>query len=278
MKNNIYGFHIDDTPSVIGQELFRALDYGANLVQLFVYPDKKYEELYENFKDSSIKKNIKIVVHAPYTINIASNWNPYSYSINQIINQITLASKIGAFGLVIHMGKKLKESKEIAYNNMLSALLYVHSKTSEFSNVKIILETPSGMGTEMCYTIEDFAYFFNKLSKHRNEDIRNRFRICIDTCHIFAAGYDIRQKKDIDEYIKTFDNLIGLRYIGLIHLNDSKKNIGSKIDRHESLGKGFIGKKGLLYIIKIFKQFSLPIILETPSIYHQSEIEKYLSI
>lgn len=277
MKDNIYGFHINDTPSVVCQELFRVLDYGANLVQLFVYPDQKYIGLYENFKDSSKEKNIKIVVHAPYTINIASKWDIYSYGVNHIISQIILASKIGAFGIVIHMGKQLKESKETAYNNMLSMLLHVHNKTSEFANVKIILETPSGMGTELCYTIEDFAYFFNKLSQHRNEGVRNRFRVCIDTCHIFAAGYDIRKKENIDEYIKTFDNLVGLRYIGLVHLNDSKKDIGSKIDRHESLGKGFIGKKGLLYMIKLFKQFSLPIVLETPSIYHRSEINEYLS-
>lgn len=277
-KHNLYGFHINDSPDVINQELFRVIDYKTNLVQLFIYPDSKYISLYENFRDSAIKKNIKIVVHAPYTINIAAEWDNYSWSINSLIEQIILASKIGAFGIVVHMGKQLKESRESSYNNMLSALLYVHNKTLKQLETKIILETPSGMGTELCYKMEDFAYFFKKLSLNKNENISNRFKICIDTCHIFAAGYDIRDKKSVDQYIKTFDDIIGLRYISLIHLNDSKREIGSNIDRHESLGKGYIGKDGLKYITKLFKQYSIPIILETPSKYHHSEIKDYLSI
>ena len=166
-------------------------------------------------------------------------------------------------------------TKEEAYNNMYTALLYVHEKTKQYLNTKILLETSSGQGSELCFKLNAFAHFFKKISKHSNKEIKNRFGICLDTCHIFASGYDIRNKNTVTIFLDTFEEMIGLKHIKLIHLNDSKNNIGSLLDRHESINKGYIGK-GLIHIIRFFKKINIPIILETPNNSYQIEINKYL--
>jgi deoxyribonuclease-4 len=262
----LIGIHINDD---IFLEAIEAKNLNYNLVQLFVNSsNKKYNE----FNLLLQYNKIKCVVHAAYSINIGREWDHYSFWINQLIHEIELAHKIGSFGIVVHMGKQLNLTKEQTINNMYSCLLYVHNKTKMFSSVKIILETPAGQGTEMCYKLEDLANFYKKFSHNKIEDIRNRFRICIDTCHIFAAGYDIRTKGAISMYLDTFEEMIGLRHVALIHLNDSKNELGSKKDRHENIGKGFIGSIALKYFVDFFSNINVPIILETPANYHKEEM------
>ena len=180
------GAHIIDDPKEIIYEIDRITNVGANAVQLFVFPDYKDQSIYEVFKDKAKLKGITAIVHGSYIINTAKNWNEYSWWVVQLIDEIELANKIGSNSLIIHMGKQLNLSKEQAYNNMYTLLLYVHSKTKKYSNTKIVLEYPSGQGSELCYKIEDFAYFFKKFSLNKNIEIQDRFRICLDTCHIFC--------------------------------------------------------------------------------------------
>lgn len=270
------GAHINDDPKEINFEIDRILNMKANTVQLFVYPDYKDITYYDIFKKNVIHKNITVIVHASYTINLSANWDEYSWQINQFINEIELANYIGALNIVIHMGKQMDLTKEQAYNNMFTALIYIHNKTKKYNSTRILLEYPSGQGSEICYKLEDFAYFFKKFSLHRNPDIQDRFRICIDTCHIFSAGYDITTKSKVDMYIDALEELIGLKYIALIHLNDSKKELGSNVDRHQNLGDGFIGKEGLKYFAKQMQKMTIPIVLETPYKKHKSEIKNYL--
>ena len=271
----MYGVHINSDPNNILDEIDFVKKIGGNMVQLFVDPLYKNQQIYTEFKNKLQKNNMKCVVHASYTINLASHWDQYSWSIKQFINEIELAHSINAVGIVVHMGKRIGLSKEESYNNMFTALTYVHNKTKNH-NTRIFIETPSGQGSEICYEVEEFAHFFSKLSKHNNEEIRNRFRMCLDTCHIFAAGYDITDSKKTADYLQVIEKNIGIKNIGLIHLNDSKKNIGSKIDRHESLGNGFIGKNGLMTIVKFFKKIETPMILETPNrALHINEISTY---
>lgn len=208
--------------------------------------------------------NGKYVLHASYTINCAKDWNEYSAHINQFINEIEVAHNLDAIGIIIHMGKQMDLPIEQAMYNMYTALLYVHTKTLKYKSVKILLETSTGQGSEMCYKLEDFAYFFKKLIHHKNKEVADRFRVCLDTCHIFAAGYDIRTEQNITLYLEAFEELIGLHYIDLVHLNDSLNELGSNVDRHENLGKGHIGLDALLYIKKYFHNLGVAIVLETP--------------
>lgn len=273
---SVFGVHIDDDPNHILDELDRVYNINGNFVQLFVYPQFKNQSVYTEFYNKLKSKKMYCVVHASYTINIAGDWDEYSWWVKQFIAEISLADVIGAIGIVIHMGKQLDLPKENALNNMYSTLLYVHNKTKQHKNVKIILETPTGQGSELCYNIEDLAYFFKKFSSHPNPEIQNRFKICLDTCHIFSAGYDIRTKKSVIEFLKNVEKLINIKNVALIHLNDSRKELGSHVDRHENLGKGFIGKIGLKEFAKIFKEQNVPIILETSGLFHKEEIKNYL--
>ena len=251
------GIHIDIDPPF--DDLLKYHKLG--IIQLFV--NSKYKH-YDELAKFLINNKIKCVVHASYTINLASDWTEYSWNVKQFIEEIELASKINAIGIVVHMGKQLDLSLEKAYNNMYTALLHVHNQTKKYQNIKIILETSTGQGSEICYKIEDLIYFFSKFINHPNKEINNRFRLCLDTCHIFSAGYDLRDKKNINNYLKLIKKQIGFKYIALIHLNDSKKDLGQHVDRHENIGNGCIGKSGLVYFANVFKKLDIPIILETP--------------
>lgn len=260
------GTHISSRIDYLIQSTQYIMDNGGNLIQIMVDPlkgqEKKYRKMYTEFRDFAKKNEIQIVVHASYIINLARKWDSYSPSIRQFIDEIKLANFIGANLIVVHMGKFIELTKEEALNNMYTALLYVHQQTKKFSSTKILLETPSGQGSEIGYKIEDFSYFYKKISKINQ--IGKRFGICVDTCHVFAAGYDLTSKSTIYMYLESFEELIGLRHIKLIHLNDSKKELGSKTDRHDNIGIGKIGVEGLVFFANYFKNINIPIVLETP--------------
>lgn len=258
------GAHIDnDVDNLIDSSIIVKKN-GGNYVQVFVNIMNKKQHKYENFKKFLIENKIECVVHASYTINCSQNWTNHSWWIRQFVEEIRCADKIGAIGIVVHLGKQLDLSKEEALNNMYSSLLYVHSETSSCKPL-IFIETSTGQGSEICYQLEDLAHFYRKILSHKNIVIKNRIKLCVDTCHIFSAGYDIRNENTIEQYLDRFNELIGLENIKLIHLNDSKNDIGQKLDRHENLGQGYIGKKALLHFAKIFIKLHVPIILETPS-------------
>ena len=138
---------------------------------------------------------------------------------------------------------------------------YVLNNTPK--NTKILLETPCGQGTELGGRLEEFRIIYNKFS----EEQKQRLRICVDTCHVFAAGYDLSEPTKVKQFIKTFDTLIGWKYVDLIHLNDSRTVLNSKLDRHELLDEGHIKLKGLTCMIKFAYKANIPLILETPGGY-----------
>jgi deoxyribonuclease-4 len=265
----MYGIHIESTPkTLINQiELYKNL----KCVQLFVNIDKKYKSYYDDFKKITKKYNIQPIVHASYTINIAQNWDEYSWWTNQLILEINIAHKIDAKIIVLHLGKSLDIDITVALNNMYSFLLYIANKTKDIP-IKILLETSSGQGSEMCIKLEDLSHFINKLLHHKNKLISDKFGICIDTCHIFSAGYDINNKQTVSTYIKKFDKLIGIKNIKLFHINNSKTKLGSNVDRHDNLEHGTIQIDGLKEIIKFGHKLNIPLILETPDEYINDDL------
>jgi deoxyribonuclease IV len=269
-----FGAHPDSGDLIKGAEEIK--NSGGNLIQIFV-TNKSDSELLE-FKNYINKNNMKVVVHSNYMHNLARNWDNYSWWIKSIETEIKQAHLIGASGLVIHFGKKLDLSIEEAYNNMYTSLVYLHNKMIEYDDIVIFLETPTGQGSEICSTLEDLSYFYKKFSKNQNKDIKNRFKLCIDTCHLFAAGYNLKTKKDIKIFLETLEELIGLRYIGLVHLNDSMLDIGEQRDRHDNIGNGYIGFVGLKHIFDYFKKLGVPIILETPNYGFRMEIKMLMGV
>lgn len=261
------GLHIDSTPSSLIEQIKYYHNKKCKVIQLFVSLNKSANNLYKPIKELCKKLNMKISVHISYTINIANDPNKYSWEIRQFIEEIKIAHKIGAFAIVVHLGKQLDLPLEIALNNMLINLLKVYNETKDL-NINILLETSTGQGSELCYNLDDFAKFYKKIREH------NIFGICLDTCHIFNAGYDISNIKSVENYFKEFDEKIGLTEIKLIHLNDSYNKLGQKVDRHANIGKGYIGDIGLKQIIMFFSKIGVPLVLETPYEYINEDFEK----
>jgi len=266
----MFGLHIDSDPKNINKELIKYKNLKC--IQLFVNINDKYKNEYIEFKNTSNKFNQNIIVHLSYTINIAQQWDEYSWWITQCIIEINTSADIGAKYVVLHLGKSLDMDLNITLNNMYSCLLYIANKIKDI-DIKILLETSSGQGSEMCIKLEDLSKFINKLLQNKNKNISNKFGICIDTCHIFNAGYNLNTKEDVYNYLTEFDKYIGLKNIKLIHLNNSKSELGANIDRHENLEKGKINIEGLGEIIKFAKKLEIPLILETPDIYIDDDIK-----
>jgi deoxyribonuclease-4 len=217
-------------------------------------------QIFANNVNNKFLKNKKIVIHANYTINFAKDWDENSPWIQEAINTINIANSINAYGVVFHLGKQMKLTKQEAYNNMYMSIIYVLSMTKKCKNVKILIETVAGQGSEMCSKIEDLGYFVKKF--HKVTGIKNRLFVCIDTCHLFAAGYEL----DEDFFIK-FDKLIGIKRIKLVHLNNSKNIKNSHVDRHDGLFVGKIDTVVLKRVKKYFQGLKVPIIIESPSKY-----------
>lgn len=213
-------------------------------------------------QELELPTDFKVVVHYSYSINLAHTWNKNDWWIQQLITEIESADKIGAFALVIHTGKSMYYAESAAINNMFSSLLYVHQETSK-SSVKLLIETPAGQGTELLTDILDFVRFIKKFSN--NNELSDRFGICIDTCHIYSAGYDISEKKGISMFFDTIDKEVGISKIKLVHLNNSKSDLGSGVDRHDNLESGTLSMKSIRTIAQFIDALGIPMILETPS-------------
>lgn len=269
-----FGAHFDLTKRSVKECFDIAKSVGCNLIQ--VNSTKTLSTDVDRFE---LEKNkLGIVIHSHYFINIAKD---IDRSISLITKDIIIARKIGAIGVVVHTGKSVSLDINEAKKNMYNVLISIAENTEEYdtkiysSNPKIILETSSGQGTETCSDIGDFVKFYKKLKKSK---YGNRFIVCVDTCHIFAAGYNIKKKEEIKTFFSYLTKSIGNDQIGLIHLNDSKRDLGSNIDRHDNIGNGFIGKPALKYIFNMFKKIGVPIILETPNRDETLEMEiKYLT-
>lgn len=270
-----FGSHISTNKGLITAAQ-KIKDSGGNMLQIFK-PDKDIDsKSCKLFKQYLVNNKMKVVVHSSYKHNLANSWDSSSWWIKNILSEIQFCYKIGAVGLVIHTGKQLNLTLPEAYNNVYTSLIHIHNKTKDCSDVKILLETASGQGSEICYKIEDLAHLYRKISKSPNSDIRKRVKLCIDTCHIFSAGYDIRTKNSVKMYLEAFEELIGVKNVKLIHFNDSKVDIGCRKDRHQNIGKGFIGVTGLTEVFKQFKRLNVPIILETPNKGYKTEINLYV--
>jgi deoxyribonuclease-4 len=196
--------------------------------------------------------------HSSYLINLASAdkaLNEKSYlSFKEEVERCNLL-KIG--NLVIHPGSHLGTGEEVGMDRIVANLNRVFDEVNN-NTVTVCLETTAGQGTNLGYTFEQIAYMINKV------DDKAHVGVCMDTCHIFAAGYPIIDPKDYKKTMKAFEDVIGLDRLKVIHVNDSKREQGSKVDRHEHIGKGKIGLEGFCNLVNDRKLAKIPMILETP--------------
>jgi deoxyribonuclease-4 len=240
---------------------------GCEAIQIFTsnpqgwkFTIRSDEEL-ETFRKKLTEYNIKYAVgHSIYLINIASS-NPYIYtnSVNSLISGLVLAERAGLSGVVIHVGSHTGSGFEKGIAQIVNALEQALTVTE--GRVPILLETDAGSGNRIGCHFSDLGLILKKMAGNQYQA---SIKICLDTCHIFASGYDIRSKTGLDKTIKEFEAEIGLDRLALIHLNDSMGELGSNKDRHEIIGEGQIGIEAFARIINHPRLKNVPGIIETP--------------
>jgi len=248
-----------------------------------------------NIKTYMTKYNIKIVFHGLVRLNFCLDPTKerFKWGINNLIYDMNLASQIGSCGVIIHLGYYKTKKIDITYNTCIKHFIESikivldnindNLKTKNTNKPYIFIETSCNQNNSIGGTIEDYAQIYNKIPIK----YRSRVKLCVDTAHIFLAGYDIRIKDELINYFDTFDKLIGIENLSMVHLNDTLKELGSKINRHAPIGEGYIfkDKQNLINLINILKKFDINIILETSEINYKKEIKiiknmigsKYLS-
>lgn len=213
----------------------------------------------EKFAAAQEETGVRTVcAHDSYLINLASpDARLHKISYDAFFHEMERCDLLGIPNLVMHPGSHVGSGEEAGLRKIAESFNRMFADALD-GKVTVCLETTAGQGTNLGYTFEQLAAIIDIVEN------KARMGICMDTCHIFAAGYPISTQQEFDETIRKFDQAIGLSKLRIIHCNDSKKEFGSKRDRHEHIGKGFIGKKPFGFFLNDKRLEHIPKILETP--------------
>lgn len=213
----------------------------------------------ESFRSAVAKTKVAVpLAHCAYLINLASpKSDNYKRSLASMKSEVERASQLSVPYVVLHPGSHTDSGVAEGIVRIADAINRIHEgqKTKE---PMILLECMAGQGSCIGSTLEELLQIMEKVKD------QNRIGICIDTCHLFAAGYDIRTGESFAKILDRFDELIGLDRIKAFHLNDSKKGLGSHVDRHEHIGQGEIGLEAFRFLLKEDRFAQIPMVLETP--------------
>lgn len=242
----------------------RAESIGCTTLQLFTKNNRQWQakpltrEQIDVFAKECKRSPIKsLVAHASYLINNSSaDPEIQQKSYNALCDELLRCEQLGVPQLVLHPGNCSSATQEACLDLLVASL----DKALATTSTALALEIMAGQGSSLCRSFEELGYVYKALHKKHNHKVR----ICFDTCHAFAAGYDFRTRKTYDALWQKFDNSIGLSALSVIHLNDSKKDLGSHVDRHENIGKGKLRLEPFRLIMNDPLLESVPKILETP--------------
>lgn len=251
----------------IDKSVDRAADFGMNALQIFSHNVRSWdtrdltEEEIEQFKKKREEFGVDYaVVHTSYLLNLASPKDDlWEKSKKGLIEEIRRAHLLGIPAINTHIGAHTGSGLETGIDRLVDALKEVEATdVFEDSSVTVLLENTAGGGTKLG---SDFAELGQVLDGLNNTD---RFGVCIDTCHGFAAGYDFATESGLEETLEEFDSEVGLDSLELIHINDSVGELGSHKDRHAHIGRGNIGDEGFAAVVNNSDLRDQPFILETP--------------
>ena len=199
-----------------------------------------------------------LLTHASYLINLATtNEEFHRKSIAAMIDELDRAERLAIHAVVLHPGAHLGAGPDAAVDSIARSLDTVHSAIPDHK-VVTLLETAAGQGSCVGCTFEELGQMIARV------DDPQRVGICIDTCHVFAAGYDIRTRDGYERMLDELDRHVGFENVGAFHLNDSKKGLGSRVDRHEHIGKGEIGVDAFAFLLNDPRFTRIPKVIETP--------------
>jgi len=253
--------------------LYEAQAYGCTAVQIFTKNAQTWKERSLNtdeidqFQQARAETGIKsIAAHTSYLINLATlEKQKHAMSCRALEQELVRSSMLDIQSIVLHPGAHLGSGESQGIRRIAESINQIFDQVPN-AKTRLLLETTAGQGSSVGHTFEHLASIRDKVEK------KSAVGFCLDTSHIFAAGYDIRMPSAYQKTISAFDTVAGLRHLYLIHLNDSKKQIGTKVDRHEHIGLGHIGLKAFELFMNDHRFRDVPKIIETPK---QHEGEDY---
>jgi len=264
MSNKFVGAHVSASGGVFNAPV-NATEIGAKAFALFTKNQRQWaakpldtetiDQFKKNLEESGILPK-HILPHDSYLINLGHpELDKRDKSFNAFVDEVERCMLLGLDRLNFHPGSHLKKFSE---EECLDAIAENMNRTLERTEgVSLVLENTAGQGSNLGWRFEHLAHIIDKV-----ED-KSRVGVCIDTCHMFTAGYDIRTKEAYDATWSEFDRVIGFNYLMGMHINDSKPELGSHVDRHDSIGKGKIGLDAFRFIMNDARMDDIPLILET---------------
>jgi deoxyribonuclease IV len=259
------GAHVS-TSGGVHTAIGRAVEIGANCIQIFAGAPQRWMEArfsdgdVETFRSLCREKDIQpVFIHSSYLINMASLDEALrEKSVGSLTAALRWAEKLGAAGVITHLGSSKEADPEVAMDLVVSSIAAVLERLPESPH--LVLETCAGQGNTIGRRFEQIGTVIDRLGRSP------RLRVCLDTAHVFAAGYDITSAEGLELTLQQFDQSIGLERLVAIHVNDSKSAFASNVDRHENIGKGLIGEDSLALVLNHPRLRSVPFLLEVPGL------------
>ncbi len=266
MKNKssiLLGAHMSIAGGV-AKAITRGESIHSTCIQIFTASNRQWshkvfeQQEVDEYKTALSKSSIQLVCsHASYLINLGSpKEETQKKSIDALIAELNRCAQLEIPYVVLHPGSSLKSDPEECIKRVAQNLDVALSKSSGCT--QILLENMAGQGTAVAYTFEQLAKIYEQTNQ------KDKIGICFDTAHAFVAGYDLRNPESYNEVWEQFDAILGIDLLKIIHINDSKKELGTRVDRHEHIGQGFIGSQAFALIMNDKRLIHVPKILETP--------------
>jgi deoxyribonuclease IV len=286
------GFHVSIAGG-ISNSVDNALKIGCSAFQIFTRNPRGWaakplvDDDVKNFRAKLAKSPISpeaVIVHMPYLPNLAApEGELYKKSVDTLTGEVQRCITLGIPSLVIHLGSHLGKGTEEGIGQLVKACNYAldnygknassdSSQPKQKNNkknapVRILLENMAGQKNSIGGRFEEIRLLLDRLKP------KGSFGVCLDTCHVFASGTDLRKERDVEKMLSQFDSTVGLKELKVLHLNDSKGDLNSKIDRHEHIGLGKIGKAGIAALLQHKSLRNLPMIMETPVDKQRSDVD-----
>ena len=249
----------------VEQAVFRGQSIGCEAIAMFTKNNNQWKakpltgEDADRFNAALIETGIRpVVAHTSYLINLGSpDTVLWKKSIASMEDELARCELLGIPYLVLHPGSHMGKGTEYGLARAAEAFNRIHTKLPNL-RVMTLLEHTAGQGTNLCCTFDEIAKLREMITASK------RIGVCLDTCHLFAAGFDIRKPEIYADTFKRFGDAVGIKQIKAWHLNDSKTPLGSHVDRHEHIGKGKIGRAGFKNLLNDPRWDDLPALLETP--------------
>jgi len=243
----------------------RGVALGCTAIQLFTKSNTQWaarpiaDDEAKRFRDVLGASGIShVVAHDSYLINLCSPDEAlWRKSVEALTQELSRCALLGVPWLVIHPGAHMGAGEQAAVRRMAEAIDAVHARVPD-GRASLAIETAAGQGTTIGHRFEQIAAI---LARTRHPE---RVGLCLDTCHVFAAGYDLRTRRGYAETMRRLDGEVGLARLVAVHVNDSKRDCGSRVDRHEHIGRGYLGLDAFRWLMNDERLRGLPLVLETP--------------